>query len=392
MEVIGRGAVTVVDGSHMETDAYRLRGRRPMMVSGALLHSIPSGYWFDLRATGARSARGLALRASVRPRSDAGEAARPRRRANRDRAKASEPSARRSSGKVSSPRPRQTCRSCRRRSSAAPTTSPTTRRSGSGRPRVARALAVEHDRWASTTPCSSCCRASASIRARAGTRAGSASGSRKARGPATSPSTSRSSCSASPARRSTAGRPGAPARPASYNVTYGYWEEQVGLAAGRLAVRLVNHLVRAGEGLRLPARARAADPARRAARVRPLDAGDPRRGREPRRPLHPPERPVARAARAGKVSAAHQGHDDVDHVGARGRHRGRQAADPTAAGVGRAAGAHGRGGADRRRRRRGGEADRVPRRDEAARRQPRAGCRARPHLGARRARAASRAR
>jgi cyanophycinase len=50
MEVIGRGSVTVVDGSHMETDAYRLRGRRPMMVSGAQLHSIPSGYWFDLRA------------------------------------------------------------------------------------------------------------------------------------------------------------------------------------------------------------------------------------------------------------------------------------------------------------------------------------------------------
>jgi cyanophycinase len=50
MEVIGRGAVTVVDGSHMETDAYRLRGRRPMMVSGAQLHSIPAGFWFDLRA------------------------------------------------------------------------------------------------------------------------------------------------------------------------------------------------------------------------------------------------------------------------------------------------------------------------------------------------------
>jgi hypothetical protein len=33
----------------METDAYRLRGRRPMMVSGAQLHSIPAGYWFDLR-------------------------------------------------------------------------------------------------------------------------------------------------------------------------------------------------------------------------------------------------------------------------------------------------------------------------------------------------------
>jgi cyanophycinase len=50
MEVIGRGAVTVVDGSNMDTDAYRLRGRRPMMVTGAQLHSIPAGYWFDLRA------------------------------------------------------------------------------------------------------------------------------------------------------------------------------------------------------------------------------------------------------------------------------------------------------------------------------------------------------
>jgi cyanophycinase len=50
MEVLGRGAVTVVDGSHMTTDAFRLRGHRPMMVSGAVLHSIPSGFWFDLRA------------------------------------------------------------------------------------------------------------------------------------------------------------------------------------------------------------------------------------------------------------------------------------------------------------------------------------------------------
>ena len=33
-----------------DTDAYRLRGRRPMMVTGAQLHSIPAGYWFDLRA------------------------------------------------------------------------------------------------------------------------------------------------------------------------------------------------------------------------------------------------------------------------------------------------------------------------------------------------------
>jgi hypothetical protein len=34
----------------MRTDAFRLRQRRPMMVSGAVLHSVPGGYWFDLRS------------------------------------------------------------------------------------------------------------------------------------------------------------------------------------------------------------------------------------------------------------------------------------------------------------------------------------------------------
>ena len=34
-------------------------------------------------------------------------------------------------------------------------------------------------------------------------------------------------------------------KPGQYNVSYGYWEEQVGLAAGRIAVHLVNHLVKA---------------------------------------------------------------------------------------------------------------------------------------------------
>jgi cyanophycinase len=49
MQVIGRGAVTIVDGAHVRTDAYRGKGYRPLMVSGAILHSLPSGYWFDLR-------------------------------------------------------------------------------------------------------------------------------------------------------------------------------------------------------------------------------------------------------------------------------------------------------------------------------------------------------
>lgn len=50
LEVLGKGAVTIVDGRHVKTDAYRGKGYRPLMVSGAILHSLPSGYWFDLRS------------------------------------------------------------------------------------------------------------------------------------------------------------------------------------------------------------------------------------------------------------------------------------------------------------------------------------------------------
>jgi cyanophycinase len=50
LEVIGRGSVTIVDGSGVITDAYQATGHKPMMVSNARLHSLPSGYRFDLRA------------------------------------------------------------------------------------------------------------------------------------------------------------------------------------------------------------------------------------------------------------------------------------------------------------------------------------------------------
>ena len=49
LEVIGRGAVTIVDGSRVVTDSFQTKGHRPMMVSGAVLYSLPSGYLFDLR-------------------------------------------------------------------------------------------------------------------------------------------------------------------------------------------------------------------------------------------------------------------------------------------------------------------------------------------------------
>jgi hypothetical protein len=42
----------------MQTDAYRLRKRRPVMISGVVLHSIPSGYVFDLRTRALASAEG----------------------------------------------------------------------------------------------------------------------------------------------------------------------------------------------------------------------------------------------------------------------------------------------------------------------------------------------
>ena len=69
-----------------------------------------------------------------------------------------------------------------------------------------------------------------------------------------------------------------------YNVIYGYWEERVGLAAGDLAVRLVNQLVRPAEGFDfLVELERLILLAER--RVRPVHAGDHRRGRQPRHPL-----------------------------------------------------------------------------------------------------------
>jgi cyanophycinase len=48
MEVVGRGSVTVVDGSASETDAWDVRGHRPVMISNVVLHSLPAGYRFDL--------------------------------------------------------------------------------------------------------------------------------------------------------------------------------------------------------------------------------------------------------------------------------------------------------------------------------------------------------
>jgi cyanophycinase len=49
MEVIGKGSVTVLDPGRLQTDAYEVKRHRPMMISGVVLHSLPSGYRFDIR-------------------------------------------------------------------------------------------------------------------------------------------------------------------------------------------------------------------------------------------------------------------------------------------------------------------------------------------------------
>ena len=48
MEVVGRGSITVVDGAGSDTDAWEIKGHKPLMISGVVLHSLPSGYKFDL--------------------------------------------------------------------------------------------------------------------------------------------------------------------------------------------------------------------------------------------------------------------------------------------------------------------------------------------------------
>ena len=49
LEVIGRGSLTVVDGAAAETNAWEVRGHKPLMISGVVLHSLPAGFRFDLR-------------------------------------------------------------------------------------------------------------------------------------------------------------------------------------------------------------------------------------------------------------------------------------------------------------------------------------------------------
>ena len=48
LEVVGRGAVTLIDGQHLVTDAFAAQRTAPLMMSGAVLHVLPAGARFDL--------------------------------------------------------------------------------------------------------------------------------------------------------------------------------------------------------------------------------------------------------------------------------------------------------------------------------------------------------
>ena len=48
LEVLGRRSVTIVDGTHIESDIHRVKGHGPITVSGAIVHVLTAGNRFDL--------------------------------------------------------------------------------------------------------------------------------------------------------------------------------------------------------------------------------------------------------------------------------------------------------------------------------------------------------
>lgn len=48
LDVIGRGAVTILDGSQMVGNAHEAQRNQPLLASGVLLHVLPAGSRFDL--------------------------------------------------------------------------------------------------------------------------------------------------------------------------------------------------------------------------------------------------------------------------------------------------------------------------------------------------------
>jgi len=48
LEVVGRGAVTILDGGHMVSNAHEAKRNLPILASGVALHVLPAGARFDM--------------------------------------------------------------------------------------------------------------------------------------------------------------------------------------------------------------------------------------------------------------------------------------------------------------------------------------------------------
>lgn len=48
LTVLGRGAVTVLDGQHLVSNAFAAKRTTPLLMSGAVIHVLPAGSQFDL--------------------------------------------------------------------------------------------------------------------------------------------------------------------------------------------------------------------------------------------------------------------------------------------------------------------------------------------------------
>jgi cyanophycinase len=66
LEVVGRGAVTIVDGQNVISNAFAAKRTAPLLMSGAVMHVLPEGSRFDLTS---RSLIGHTPRSSPTPRS-----------------------------------------------------------------------------------------------------------------------------------------------------------------------------------------------------------------------------------------------------------------------------------------------------------------------------------
>ena len=84
LEVLGRGSITVFDGSAMTTNVDTASGTAPLLASGVVLHSLPAGSRFDL------TTRRLLPAASGEPDDLRAPAARPRVRKRLDQLIATE--------------------------------------------------------------------------------------------------------------------------------------------------------------------------------------------------------------------------------------------------------------------------------------------------------------